>query len=59
MILITGAAGQIGRSMARRFPKVEANSSQTSRPPEKYQHTIHQIITRHCGGSREHYEIIM
>jgi nucleoside-diphosphate-sugar epimerase len=44
MIFITGAAGQIGRRMARRFPKVEASSSQTSRPPEKYQHTIHQII---------------
>jgi short-subunit dehydrogenase len=51
MILITGAAGQIGRSMARRFPKVEANSSQTSRPPGKYQHTLHQMIQDIVGGS--------
>jgi nucleoside-diphosphate-sugar epimerase len=44
MILITGAAGKIGRRKARRFLYVEANSSQTSRPPGKYQHTIQQIL---------------
>ena len=51
MIFITGAAGQIGRSMARRFLNVEANSSQTSRPPGKYQHTIQQIIKDIVGGA--------
>jgi len=50
MILITGAAGEIGRRMARRFLNVEANSSQTSRPPGKYQHTIQQIIQDIVGG---------
>jgi hypothetical protein len=46
-------------SMARRFLNVEANSSQTSRPPEKYQHTISSDYTKYSWGSWENYEMII